>query len=31
MVPWGAANVSSDIMITPSVATDMTVEFMVFS
>ena len=31
MVPWGAADTSSDIMIAPSVATDMTVEFMVFS
>ena len=30
-IPWGAANTSSDIMIAPSVATDMTVEFMVFS
>ena len=30
-VPWTAANTSSDIMIAPSVATEMTVEFMVFS
>ena len=30
-IPWSAANTSSDIMIAPSVATDMTVEFMVFS
>ena len=31
LIPWSAANTNSDIMITPSVATEMTVEYMVFS
>jgi len=30
-IPWSAANTSSDIMIAPGVATEMAVEFMVFS
>lgn len=30
-IPWQAANTDGDIMIKPSVATEMTVEFMVFS
>lgn len=30
-IPWSAANESSDIMIAPGVATEMAVEFMVFS
>ena len=30
-IPWAAASTAYDIMIKPSVATEMTVEFMVFS
>ena len=30
-IPWSAADTSSDIMIAPGVATEMAVEFMVFS
>ena len=31
MIPWSATNTNFDIMIAPSVATEMTVEYMVFS
>ena len=31
MIPWTAADANYDIMIAPSVATEMTVEYMIFS
>ena len=31
MIPWSAIDATHDIMIWPSVATDMTVEYMIFS
>ena len=31
MIPWKAADTAYDVMITPSVSTDMSVEYMIFS
>tara|TARA_R100001082_G_scaffold30610_1_gene15400 strand:+ start:1022 stop:1450 length:429 start_codon:yes stop_codon:yes gene_type:complete len=30
-IPWGAGSTAFDVMITPSVSTDMSVEYMIFS